>query len=124
MRDRGGVLLAFALAEPKNAETVPALGAPTQEEVEMTNVYGKVARLAVAGMILAVPVSCSFGDRSASGAERSQVAQALRDQGFTRWDDIELDDGYWEVDDAVAADGNKYDLKLNQQFEIIERKRD
>ena len=48
----------------------------------------------------------------------------LRVEGFTRWDDIELDDGVWEVDDAIGADGREYDLKLNQQFEIIEREQD
>jgi len=39
----------------------------------------------------------------------------LRDEGFTRWGKIELDDDddVWEIDDAFASDGRKYALKLH-----------
>ena len=49
----------------------------------------------------------------------------LRNEGFTRWGKIELDDDVWEVDDAYAADGRKYDLKLEPDtLEIIAREAD
>jgi hypothetical protein len=39
----------------------------------------------------------------------------LRDAGFQQWGKIELneDDDFWDVEDAYASDGSKYDLKLN-----------
>ena len=33
--------------------------------------------------------------------------------GVVSWDEIEWDDGLWEVDDARRADGSQYDLKLH-----------
>lgn len=40
------------------------------------------------------------------------IAHKLHHMGFVSWDEIEWDDGYWEVDDARRADGSQYDLKL------------
>jgi hypothetical protein len=39
----------------------------------------------------------------------------LRDEGFTRWGKIELDDedDVWEINDAHASDGHRYDLWLH-----------
>jgi hypothetical protein len=37
---------------------------------------------------------------------------------------IERDDGRWEVDDAEASDGGKYDLKLDDALKIIKCDRD
>jgi hypothetical protein len=51
----------------------------------------------------------------------------LRNEGFTRWGKIELDDDddLWEVDDAYASDGHKYDLRLHPDtLEIIAREAD
>jgi hypothetical protein len=49
----------------------------------------------------------------------------LRGLGFERWDDIEFEDGVWEVDDAHAVDGVEYDLKLRPDtFEVLEREED
>jgi hypothetical protein len=45
--------------------------------------------------------------------------------GFERWDDIEFEDGVWEIDDARSVDSKKYELKLRPEtFEVIERKED
>lgn len=66
-----------------------------------------------------------LADRAPNPEERARVEGALRNQGFTRWGEIELDDGVWEVDDAYAPDGRKYDLKLNPEtLAIIERDSD
>jgi hypothetical protein len=39
----------------------------------------------------------------------------LRNQGFTDWGTIALDDDddVWDVDDAHASDGHRYDLRLH-----------
>lgn len=43
--------------------------------------------------------------------------------GFVSWDEIEWDDGYWEVDDARRADGSQYDLKLHPKTLAVAHKR-
>jgi uncharacterized membrane protein YkoI len=66
----------------------------------------------------------SMADRKPTTEERARIESVLREQGFTRWDEIEFDeDGKaWEVDDAVSADGRKYDLKLDpNNLSIIKR---
>lgn len=82
-------------------------------------------KLALAAALFLAPISGALADdRPPTPEEQAEIERVLRVEGFTRWDDIELDDGVWEVDDAIGADGREYDLKLNQQFEIIEREQD
>jgi hypothetical protein len=67
----------------------------------------------------------AFADRAPTAEERSRIEGFLRNEGFTRWGEIELDDGVWEVDDAYASDGRKYDLKLHRDtLAIIRREED
>ena len=68
--------------------------------------------LAAAGMWVPGQV---LADRLPSPEERSSIETLLRDAGFTQWGKIELneDDDFWDVEDAYATDGNKYELKLN-----------
>ena len=65
-----------------------------------------------AGMLLPGQV---LADRAPSPEERSRIETMLRNEGFTGWGRIELDDDddLWEVDDAHASDGRMYDLKLH-----------
>ena len=75
-------------------------------------------RQIVLGLVLAAGVLLpgqAFADRPPSPEERSRIETMLRNEGFTRWGKIGLDDDdyLWEVDDAYAADGRKYDLKLH-----------
>jgi hypothetical protein len=65
-----------------------------------------------AGMLLP---GHAFADRSPTPQERSRIETVLRDEGFTRWGRIEMDDedDLWEVDDARAPDGRTYDLTLH-----------
>jgi Peptidase propeptide and YPEB domain len=64
-----------------------------------------------------------LADRPPSPEERSRIETLLRNQGFTRWGKIELDDeDVWEIDDAHASDGHRYDLRLHPDtLEIITR---
>jgi hypothetical protein len=69
--------------------------------------------------------SVALADRSPTNEERTKIDNVLRAEGFTSWQKIALEDnGKWEVDDAIGADGRQYDIKLDQQFRIIERKLD
>jgi hypothetical protein len=78
------------------------------------------------GLILAAGMSATgqvLADRPPSPDERSSVEAMLRNEGFSNWGKIELneDDDVWEVDDAYAYDGRKYDLKLDRDtLAIIE----
>ncbi|WP_245898186.1 PepSY domain-containing protein [Phreatobacter cathodiphilus] len=76
--------------------------------------------------IAAVPLAAARADdRPVTPQERVQIENSLRQAGFTRWGDIEFDDGHFDVDDAIAADGGKYDLELSSvDFSIIKRERD
>jgi len=70
------------------------------------------------GLVLTAGVLVSgqvLADRPPTPEERSRIETFLHNQGFTRWGNIELDeDGdVWEIDDAFASDGRKYDLKLD-----------
>ncbi len=76
--------------------------------------------LAFAAVLALAPAAAiADDDRAPTPEERAQIEQVLRAEGYTRWDEIELDDGVWEVDDAIGADGREYDLELDRNFRII-----
>jgi hypothetical protein len=81
---------------------------------------------AALGLSIAVPLASAHADdRPVTPEERRQIEDTLRREGFTRWGDVEFDDGRFEVDDAVGADGRKYELKLSSvDFSILSRKLD
>jgi hypothetical protein len=55
--------------------------------------------------------------------QQAKVEAMLRQEGFTKWDEIELDEGMIEVDDAIDASGKKFDLKLDPKtLAIVKRK--
>ncbi|CAN5507786.1 hypothetical protein BH10PSE11_BH10PSE11_13660 [soil metagenome] len=78
----------------------------------------------VAAVVLSALPTAAFADRAPTPEERSRIEAALRSEGFTGWSEIEFDDGRWEIDDAVARDGTKYDLKLDNAMKVIKRERD
>jgi hypothetical protein len=55
----------------------------------------------------------AWADRAPTPAERFHVEATLRGAGFVRWEDIELADGRWDVEEAVALDGRVFHLKLD-----------
>lgn len=82
-----------------------------------------LAALFLAAM-LATPAAAD-DDRPPTPEERTAIEAKLRAEGFVRWDDIELDNGLWEVDDAISSDGREFDLKLNPEtLEIVQRELD
>jgi hypothetical protein len=75
-------------------------------------------RQIVFGLVLATGILFSrqvLADRAPSPEERSRIETTLRNEGFTDWGKIELDDedDVWEIDDAYASDGHRYDLMLH-----------
>ena len=80
--------------------------------------------LAAAVAMLASP---ALADRAPTAEERATIEAKLKAEGFTRWENIELEDdeSVWEVDDAVGADGREYDLELRVgTLEIVDRDAD
>ena len=64
-------------------------------------------------------------DRVPTHEERSRIEQTLRDLGFHRWGEIELEHGLWEIEDAQLVDGKRYELKLNfEAVQVIKQKED
>jgi Peptidase propeptide and YPEB domain len=84
-------------------------------------VFGLVV---AAGMLFPRQV---LADRDPTPEERSQIETMLRNEGYTDWGAIALDDDddIWEVDEAYASNGRKYALKLSPgTFAIIQREPD
>ncbi|MCJ2019729.1 MULTISPECIES: PepSY domain-containing protein [unclassified Methylobacterium] len=62
-------------------------------------------------------------DEKLAPDQQAKVEAMLKQEGFTKWDEIELDDGMIEVDDAIDANGKKFDLKLDPKtLAIVKRK--
>ena len=78
---------------------------------------------AIACLLLSAPAA--HAGRDPTPEERARVETVLWGMGFARWDDIELEDGVWEIDDARSVDGKKYELRLHPETsEVIEREED
>ena len=75
---------------------------------------------------LLLPLAAVADDRPPTAAERTQIEQSLRAAGYVTWEEIEFDDGYWEVDDARKEGSNReFDLKLDPQtWEIVSEHED
>lgn len=56
--------------------------------------------------------SAIASERAPSAAEAAAIGDAMKSQGFSAWGKVELDDGKWEVDNAVHSDGRVYDVDL------------
>jgi uncharacterized membrane protein YkoI len=76
-----------------------------------------------ASLIVAAPAFAE--DRPPTPSERAAIEKILKSAGYTSWEEIEFDDGRWEVDDARTANGREYDLKLDPKtLKIVSRRAD
>jgi hypothetical protein len=81
--------------------------------------------LSALALVLAAPSPARSDDRPPTPEERAAIEQVLGAQGYSAWEEIELDDDVWEVDDAVHSDGRKYDLTLAPgDLAVVEREED
>ncbi|GJE58864.1 PepSY domain-containing protein [Methylobacterium trifolii] len=55
--------------------------------------------------------------------QQAKVEAMLKQEGFTKWKEIELDDGMIEVDDAIDANGKQFDLKLDPKTLAITKRK-
>lgn len=79
-----------------------------------------VGTLALAGM-----TGTALADRKPTPEELTAIETLLKSLGYTEWEEIELDDGKWEIDDAVHSDGKRYDLELAEKsLEVVKKEVD
>ena len=48
-----------------------------------------------------------------AAAGQADAEAALKARGYTTWKSIVLDNGTWEVDDAINAEGKQFDLRID-----------
>jgi hypothetical protein len=89
----------------------------TFEDRETRSYHMAIKRILL-GLVVAAGMLSSgqaLADRPPTPEERSRIEAVLRNEGFTDWSTIALDDDddVWEVDDAYAPDGHRYDLRLH-----------
>jgi hypothetical protein len=96
-------------------------GPPLLED--LMRILTKTAILAT--LIIAGSTTPTLADRAPNAEERDRIESVLRMDGYISWEEIELDDGVWEVDDARHEDGRKYDLELDPaSLQIVKRDAD
>jgi len=82
-------------------------------------------RLAQPLLVLALVAgftAAAHADQKLPPDQQAKVEAMLKQEGFTKWKEIELDDGMIEVDDAVDANGKQFDLKLDpKSLAIVKR---
>ncbi len=84
-----------------------------------------IKRTVIGTLICLFSAGAALADRPPNAQERSSIEAALKAAGFNVWEEIENDDGKWEVDDAVHADGHTYDLELDlTSYAIVKKERD
>ena len=71
----------------------------------------------------AASLGVALADRVAQRARSAPPSKPpCSGDGFTEWKEVELDDGTWEVDDALNTDGHKYDVEIDPKSYVIVRK--
>lgn len=83
--------------------------------------------LALAGYGLTGLAQPAFADdRPPTADERAAIEASLKAAGYVSWEEIEFDDGLWEVDDArKAGAGQEWDVKLDPaSYAIVSERQD
>jgi hypothetical protein len=76
-------------------------------------------RLITSMAILAVSALPALADRQVTEDERTKLVAAVQAEGCSGGKyEMDEDDQQFEVDDAVCADGKKYDLKFDMQMRL------
>ncbi|GJE09566.1 MULTISPECIES: PepSY domain-containing protein [Methylobacterium] len=82
----------------------------------------RLAQPLLALALVAGFTAAAHADQKLPPDQQAKVEAMLKQEGFTKWKEIELDDGMIEVDDAVDANGKQFDLKLDpKSLAIVKR---
>ncbi|NLD15006.1 MAG: PepSY domain-containing protein [Gammaproteobacteria bacterium] len=69
--------------------------------------------VAVAGLMTLAPLA--YADQHPDAQQRAALEKALTTAGYVSWGEIEMEHGFWDVDDARKELGSrqKFDLKVD-----------
>ena len=84
----------------------------------MTRILAVLAAMLIPGL-----TALAHADERLSRAEVAEIEALLDEWGCVGYDEIEKDDGLYEIDDAKCA-GREVDIKLNADFAVVSAKRD
>ena len=88
--------------------------------------YHRIAACAPSLALIGVALPTLADDRAPTDAERTAIEAGLKAAGFVSWEEIEFDDGLWEVDD-VRKQGStqEWDVKLDPAtYAIVSERQD
>jgi hypothetical protein len=71
-------------------------------------------------LMISVP---AMAGRPVTEAERAKLMAALAAEGCSGGE-MEWDDGYFEVEEAVCSDGRRYELEFDAEFRLISKELD
>jgi hypothetical protein len=71
-------------------------------------------------MAIITTASPAFADRPLTEDEKTKLAAAVTAEGCTAGK-MKFDDGKFEADEVLCADGKKYDLDFDASFKIIKK---
>ena len=82
----------------------------------------RMSLMGLVGVALLSLTASALADRPVTNDERAKLEAAMKTQGCTGGEmEYDEDDRQFEVDDAVCADGRKYDLKFDTNFQLIRK---
>ncbi|MCK1636507.1 PepSY domain-containing protein [Bradyrhizobium sp. 157] len=101
----------------ENPEPLPIAGIQLAGSKRISG--GLDMRLITSTAILVLSVLPALADRAVTEDERAKLVAAVQAEGCSGGKlEMDEDDQQFEVDDAVCADGKKYDLKFDMQMRI------
>lgn len=79
-----------------------------------TQVSSKLRNAMLIGLLAASPLlaQAQTADPAKAALTEPQVRALLAEQGYTRIDDLDFEDGMWETD-ATSANGDRVDVRVN-----------
>jgi L-alanine-DL-glutamate epimerase-like enolase superfamily enzyme len=85
---------------------------------------GHVRLILTSFLLLSISAAPVLADeRPVTEQEQAKLAEALKAQGCSAGK-MKVDDGKFEVDDAMCADGKKYELVFDSDFRLIKKEVD
>lgn len=85
----------------------------------------QIAMVAAAALSLIAAPARADHDRPPTDEERTRIEQALEKMGYKSHGEIEIENRRVEVDDALDANGQRWDLELDAKtLQLIHKERE
>lgn len=88
--------------------------------------YSRLPALVLTALPFVGATAATADDRMPTSQELAKIEDTLAAAGYTSWDDVELDDGVWDVDEARKdGDTRDYDVEIDpQSWQIVSERED